>query len=216
MKKKRIVPIVEGYGEERAVPCLLKLWLRHRRFDRFFDVPELAINTKGCGKLKADYNKIRHLGIEHYIEAALRNEPNAIIVILDSDEECLSRGSGNGLGPELLKRAKVVAPNLPMSVVVANREYEAWFLANFHSFRDRGLFPLKARYTGVLNPESCRDCKGLVARLLGHHYEETVHQLELTRALRFSMGAVKRSPSYGKLLREMDHITRDSRVASVV
>lgn len=211
MNVRRIIPVVEGYGEEKAVPCLIRLWLQHRHMHRFFDVPDTAINAKGCGKLKAAYNRTRHLGIEHYIEAALRGQPDAILVILDADEECRKRRPGNGLGPQLLARAEAVASHVPLAVVVANREYEAWFLANFSSFRARGLFPEHARLPDDLDPDAHRDCKGLVAGLIGHRYEETVHQLELTHGLKFSLGAIRRSPSYGKLLRDLERLTHEAR-----
>lgn len=211
MSRWRIIPIVEGHGEEKAVPCLLQRWLRHRRFHRFFDLPDLAINAKGCGRLKAAYDRTRHVGIEHYIDAALRNKPHAILVVLDADDECIDRGPGNGLGPELLARAKAVAPRVPLAVVVANREYEAWFLANFNSFRARELFLEQARLPADFDPESHRGCKGLVSKFMGCRYEETVHQLDLTRNIRFSRGVVNRSPSFGKLLRDLERITSEAR-----
>jgi hypothetical protein len=211
MGVRRIIPIVEGYGEERAVPCLIQRWLQHRRWHQFFEVPDTAINAKGCGRLKAAYDKVRHIGIEHYIIAALRNKPDAILVVLDADEECKNRGHGNGLGPELLARAKVVAPHVPLAVVIANREYEAWFLANVNSFRARGLFSKHTAIPRDLDPESTRDCKGLIAELIGCRYEETVHQLELTCGLRFSPGAIGRSRSYGKLIRDLERLTREVR-----
>ena len=206
-----IVPIVEGHGEERAVPCLLRRWLRHRRLHQFFNVSDRAINAKGCGRLKAAYDRDRHLGIEHYIIAALRNQPDAILVVVDADDECINRGHGNGLGPELLARAKAVASHVPLAVIVANREYEAWFLANINSFRARGLFFEHAEISGNLDPESLRDCKGMITKLIGCRYEETVHQLALTRGLRFSPGAIVRSPSYGKLLRDLERLTLEAR-----
>ena len=45
MRKRVIVPIVEGYGEERAVPLLIRRWLAHRNLAACFEVPELAVNT---------------------------------------------------------------------------------------------------------------------------------------------------------------------------
>jgi hypothetical protein len=211
MSVRRIIPIVEGYGEERAVPCLIRRWLHHRRWHQSFEVPDTAINAKGCGRLKAAYDKERHVGIEHYIIAALRNKPDAILVVLDADEDCIKRRPGNGLGPELFARAKAVASHVPLAVVVANREYEAWFLANINSFRARGLFFEHAEIPGNLDPESTRDCKGLVAGLIGCRYEETVHQLSLTHGLRFSQGATNRSLSYGKLIRDLERLTHEAR-----
>jgi hypothetical protein len=211
MTVRRIIPIVEGHGEEKAVPCLVRRWLRHRGLDRFFDVPDFAINAKGCGKLRADYDERRHLGIEHYIRAALRGRPDAIIVILDADDECMNRGPRNGLGPELLARAREEVSHLPLAVVVANREYEAWFLASLTSIRAVGLLPAAARIRGDLDPEAPRDCKGLIARLMGCKYEETVHQLELTGGLTFSPRVKYRSPSYGKLLKDLERLTCEAR-----
>jgi hypothetical protein len=207
----KIIPIVEGHGEERAVPCLIRRWLRHRGWDRFFEIPDSAINAKGCGKLKAAYDRMRHIGIEHYVEAALRRNPQAVLVVLDADDECLKRGPRNGLGPSLLARARNVAPELPLAVVVANREYEAWFLANFQSIRARRGFSSQARYPSSDHPESHSGCKKLMAELMGCSYEETVHQLSLTGLLSFRPDACRRSPSYGKLLRELERLTREVR-----
>jgi hypothetical protein len=173
-------------------------------------VPDLAINAKGCGKLKAPYDRTRHIGIEHYVEAALRNKPDAILVILDADNECINRGLGNGLGPELLARAQEVA-DLPLAVVVANREYEAWFLANLTSIRAAGLLPNHTRVQGTLVPESPGGCKSLISELMCCRYEETLHQLKLTRGLTFSPRVKYRSPSYGKLLRDMERLVHEVR-----
>lgn len=51
----------------------------------------------------------------------------------------------------------------------------------------------------------------LMADLLGSPYEETIHQLVLTRALSFSPRVQHRSPSYGKLLRDLERIVLESR-----
>lgn len=211
MDANKIIPIVEGHGEERAVPCLIRRWLQHRGWDRYFKVPDSAINAKGCGKLKAAYDKMRHLGIEHYVEAALRDNPQAVLVVIDADTECMNRGPGNGLGPRLLARAQNVKPDLPMAVVVANREYEAWFLANFQAIQIRGGFSAQARYPIHAHPESHAGCKGLMAKLMGCSYEETVHQLLLTDLMGFRPGACRRSPSYGKLMRDLEKLTREVR-----
>lgn len=211
MSTKRIIPIVEGHGEERAVPVLLRRWLRFRNFDRHFEVPERAINAKGSGRLKAAFVRERHVGIEHYIEAALRNHPDAILVVLDADDECEGRTTRPQLGPELLARAKEVASTVPVAVVVANREYEAWFLAALRSLRARGFLPPRGDTPDPVDAEMLRDCKSRIGKLMGCAYEETVHQLELTHSLGFSQGLCSRSPSYAKLLRDLDRLTREAR-----
>ena len=210
MRKRVIVPIVEGYGEERAVPLLIRRWLAHRNLAACFEVPELAVNTKGSGRLKGQFDPIRHIGIEHYVRAALARQPDAILVMLDADDECLSRPKGKGLGPALLERARAVAPHVPLAVVVANREYEAWFLASLASLRVKNLLS-QARLPESLAPEAPRNCKGLIEQLMGCRYEERVHQLKLTSGLTFSPRATFRSPSYGKLLRDLERLTHEAR-----
>lgn len=213
MNVPRIIPIVEGYGEERAIPCLIRRWLQHRQWHRYFDVPDKAINAKGCSRLKSPYNRERHLGIEHYIQAALRGRPDAILVVLDADQECIQRDPGNGLGPELLARAKAVAPHVPLAVVVANPEYEVWFLASLTSIRASGLLPADSSRIplDIADYESRSGCKGVIEKILRCPYEETVHQLMLTKGLTFSHRAGFRSPSYGKLLRDLERLVKETR-----
>jgi hypothetical protein len=94
MTPLRLVAVVEGHGEERAVPALLRRWLRHRNLERSFQVPELAINAKGAGRLKAAFDRDRHRGIECWVSKALIAQPDAIVVILDADDECQQRVQG--------------------------------------------------------------------------------------------------------------------------
>lgn len=212
----RIVPIVEGHGEERAVPVLLRRWLRLRNFHRFFEVPDRAINAKGSGNLKARFEPGRHVGIEHYVGAALGNRPDAILVVIDADDECQRRIGGVGLGPELLARAQTVAAPVPVAVVVANREYEAWFLASLQSIRTAGLLPRKNGRPNPRDPETIRDAKGKTEELMGRRYEETVHQLELTKGLSFAPGPRNRSRSLAKLVRDLERLTQAARRRRVV
>ncbi len=208
---KRIITIVEGHGDERAVPILVRRWLAFRNLHRHFDVPERAINAKGSGRLKAPFDEGRHVGIEHYVRAALRNRPDAVLVVLDADGECVRRAAGHGLGPELLARARKAAASIPVAVVIANREYEAWFLADLRSIRTAGLLPSRGSTPDPSDPEVIRDCKGRIAGLMGCSYEETMHQCELTRGLSFSRGPRSRCPSYAKLMRDLERLTREAR-----
>src|SRR5438128_1047785 len=88
VSRLKIVSIVEGHGEERAVPVLIRRWLEFRNFQRQFEVLDRAINSKGSGSLKGPFDPKRHVGVEHYVRAALRNEPDAILVVIDADGEC--------------------------------------------------------------------------------------------------------------------------------
>ena len=208
---RRLVPIVEGHGEARAVPVLIYRWLHARGLTGEFLVPDLAINAKGCGRLKAEHDPRAHRGVEHYVGQALRGRPDAIIVLLDADDECLKRGRGPKLGPELLDRARAVSGRVPLGVVVANCEFEAWFLAELPALKRAGLVPAEANLAGPAPPEARAGCKSAMSRLLGETYEPAVHQAGLSRALAFSAEARALSPSYDKLVRELERLTAEAR-----
>jgi len=208
---RRLVTIVEGHGEVRAVPVLAFRWLRQRGLDGEFFVEDLAVNTKGCGRMKAPHDPLTHHGIEHYVRQALRARPAAILAILDADDECLRRPPGQKLGPELLSRARAVAGGVPVGVVVAHREFEAWFLADLEALRQAGAVPQTADAKLAADPEARAGCKGVMGRLLGESYEPTIHQPELARALAFSPEARAASPSYDKLVRELERLTAEAR-----
>jgi hypothetical protein len=207
---RKLVTIVEGHGEARAVPVLTYRWLHQRGLTGEFFVPDIAINTKGCGKMKAPHDPRTHRGIEHYVRQALRARPAAILVILDADDECIHRPHGKKLGPELLKRARFAADGVPVAVVVANREFEAWFLADLEALCKAGA----VQGTAVEAPEDLEaraGCKAAMGRLLGESYEPTLHQPTLARALSFSAAARTASPSFDKLVRELERLTTEAR-----
>lgn len=211
MRRRVIVPVVEGFGEERAVPVLVRRWLQHRCIDRWFDVPDLAVNAKGSGKLKAPFDAQRHVGIEHYVRAALRAHPDAILVVLDADDECLYRGPGQGLAPELLVRARATAGEVPVSVVVANRTYEAWLLAGRTALFRCELVRHDAPLRGISNPEARAGSKGVISGFIDDVYSPPLHQPKLTEAMSFSPGSQRRAPSLAKLLVELQRLTQAAR-----
>ena len=131
--KYLITPVVEGHGEVEAVPALLDSWFRFRRFTNFRSLDK-AVRTPGAKALLAPYDRERQLGIEHYVRLAAGSRPDAILVILDADDECddrMTRNPYRPLGPELLERAIDVIPHIPVAVVVANHD-----VLTFHRYRD--------------------------------------------------------------------------------
>lgn len=207
----RILAIVEGQGEERAVPVLLRRWFRHRRYHNF-ETPDLAIRAPGSGALKCAHDADEDLGIESYVERAAAERPDGILVLLDADDECLerARSARKGLGPELRDRARAIAKHIPIEVVVADREYEAWFLTGLAALRKAGKVPPGAPFE-VGGIESIRDCKKPLRNILGRPYEPTIDQPDFTQALPFTPTMSRRSRSYGELLRALDALTRAAR-----
>jgi len=126
-----IQPIVEGHGDARAVPELL------RRLRNEAQVFQLDVNPP-IRKPRAD------LAEETRLRKAVRlarkqDDCAAILILFDSDDDC-----PKVLAPVLQAWAEAEARPLPCMVVLAHREYEAWFLAATESLRGiRGSVPTR-------------------------------------------------------------------------
>jgi hypothetical protein len=214
MTKYLIVPIVEGHGEVAAVPILLERWLDFRRYRNFKVDVNGPVRATGQGALTVPHDGENELGVENYVEIALLRRPDVILVLLDADAEC-----PRSLATNLLVRARTLVPeNYPIGVVVAKREYDAWFLAAYPSRKFReGLMKQGFDLSGQSLPhgtavEAIADCKGRVAKLLGlRKYEECTHQRDLTRILPFKGGITRRSRSFRKLLKELHQLLIQAR-----
>ena len=107
-----------------------------------------------------------------------------ILIVLDADDDlaCL-------IGPQLLNWARAEARGVPCEVVVANREYEAWFLASLESLR--GSCGIAPTATSSARPENIRDAKGAVQAQMtpGSPYSPTAHQAALTARIELAKGA---------------------------
>ena len=120
MTPRSIVPVVEGFGDSKAVPTLLRriLWEHFTRYDITVESPKRA---KGKKNLIKDYEKfVRYASIEPSCAG--------ILVLLDADDECPVEEVGN-----LVKRTKDLNLAKAVTIVEANREYETWFLASLDS-----------------------------------------------------------------------------------
>jgi hypothetical protein len=101
-----------------------------------------------------------------------------ILILLDADDDAACT-----MGPQLLTWARSEAGETPCEVVLANREYEAWFLASIESLRGRcGISPTA---TSHATPENVRDAKGAVQAQMspGSAYSPTAHQPSLTAGI---------------------------------
>jgi hypothetical protein len=188
-----VASIVEGDGEVPALPKLL------HRIAAELGVPNLLTPTPmriPRGKLTIGG------GIERAVAAqALRvSTKGGILVLLDADDDCPAE-----YGPLLLARAMAARPDKQVSVVLANREFEAWFLAAAPSLA--GQFGFPAEFPRPHNPEAPRNCKRLLtaARPKGQPYKETVDQAPLASVFDLKM-AREHSGSFDKFYREVSRL----------
>ncbi len=180
-----IRPIVEGYGEVKAFPVLL------RRL-----VEEAQAWTVNIGRpiRRTRSQLVQKAGVEEAVRLALKEKDcGAILFLFDGDDDCPAK-----LGPTVQAWAVAVANNIPCGVVIAHREYEAWFLSAIESLR--GYRDVRDDAELHLKPENPRDAKGqLEARMQADaSYLATTDQPAFSA--KFSLSdAYRRSRSFRKL-----------------
>ena len=198
MNEVRILPIVEGDGECDAVPILI------RRIALSID-PGFVPTVLRPFRVSA--SKLLKKGeLERSIEFAARKLQGrgGILVIVDCDWDngCPARD-----GPNLLKRAGKAHKNIPISVVLAKKEFESWFLASAESLR--GIRGLPKLLNPPKNPETIRGAKEWLSNRMpvGSRYAETTDQPAFTA--KFDMKAAMRSDSFDKCHREIVKLLTD-------
>lgn len=189
-----IQPVVEGHGEVAAVRVLLSRVLTHLRGRQ---VPIGPPIRRPRSKL------VTREGIEQAVRIAkCRPGCGAVLIIIDADEDCPKT-----LAPELSRWAAEVAGRTVAGVVLANTEYESWFLASIETIR--GKRGVSDHAPVVADPESIRDAKRWLSRQMpaSHPYKETTDQPALSAEIDIE-SALSRSRSFRKLVKEVDRIAR--------
>lgn len=181
--------IVEGRGDALAVPILL------RRIAEQV-APGRALNA--LRPIRVQRNGILKNGqLEKTVELAARRSGSQgrILVLLDADDDCPKQ-----LAEEMLGRAKAARQDRVIRVVLAKREYEAWFLAAARSVAGQRMIAKHAEPPS--EPESVRGAKEWLSGRMppGRAYSPTSDQPALTAI--FDMQAARAAPSFDKLWRD--------------
>ncbi len=182
-----VTPIIEGDGEVAALPILL------RRIGTWLS-PGVPVTVVQPIRVRRDrfLNREEEFRRHLLLAAAKAGEDGWILVLLDSDDDCPAE-----LGPRTLERAQRIVAHRAVSVVLANREYEAWFLAAAESLHGQRGFEFEK--TPDFDPEQPRDAKGwLGERMSGGKYRETTDQPAFSANMSLNQ-AFERSRSFRKL-----------------
>lgn len=188
--------IVEGEGELAAVPVLLRRLAARILPDSYVEVGS---------PVRISRNRVLAAGeLSVAMERAARTiqRPGGIVILLDADEDCPAR-----FGPHLVELALTARPDIPMGVVLANREFEAWFLAAAESLGGQRGLPKEIE--PPTDPEAIRDAKGWLRKQMPRHrkYTETADQPALAASFDLDL-ARTRSPSFDKCCREIERLLR--------
>jgi hypothetical protein len=182
-----IQPIVEGHGEVGAVPVLL------RRLRDEAQLYELDVNPPIRKKRSELVNEPQ---VRDAVRLALKKDDCAAILILfDSEDDCPREK-----GPAVQAWAQHEAHDTPCRVVLAHREYEAWFLAAIESLH--GTRGIRQDAVSHPDPEAPRGAKGQIEQrmIAGRSYSEPLDQPALSAV--FDMAAAhRRCRSFRRLVK---------------
>lgn len=199
----KIQPIVEGHGEESAVPVLLRR-LCHDEARAWGVKIEKPHRRPRSQLVKQDtFRKAVRV-------AGLAPDTIGILVLFDADDDCPAE-----LAPKLGRWAHDVADGRPCPIVMANREYEAWFLASIESLR--GQSGIREDAASFPEPECPRDAKGRLKRMMerGAIYSPTRDQTALTTGLDFA-SAYRGCRSFRKLVSAVGTLLQSAGVCPAV
>lgn len=191
----KLIAIVEGHGDVRAVPVLLRRVLYER-----LQIYDIEVDTP----IRISKNKLLKQGeLERVVELTARrtSSEDGIIVLFDADDDCPAQ-----LAPEVAARAKNCRPDRRVSVIIAKSEFESWFVAAAESLA--GHRGLPDDLAAPEDAERIRDAKGWLSRHKppGLSYRETIDQAAF--ASQVDLEKARRCPSFAKFVREITALVR--------
>ena len=187
-----VASIVEGDGEVSALPVLLRRLADWRGPADYVDVLT-PIRVYKDRFLNRPEEFSRHLKLA----AAKCGDTGWILILFDADDDCPATK-----GSDILARAQALIPHRRVAVVLANREYEAWFIAAAESLNGcRGFRSLA--HDASVDAEGPRNAKGWVRDRMPGSYGETTDQPAFSQKFDMAL-AHERSRSFRKLCCEWD------------
>ena len=191
-----IVAIVEGDGEERAVPQLIRKILGRRRLRYDITVPR-PIVAKGEGTFDKK--------VEQFLRYAIKAGCDGILVLMDADDNCPYEKARN-----ISLRASTMGLNVPTVIVYAKSEYETWFISSLSGHTGDGIKNRLGLDQSVNAPDNVEDIRGakewLRSRMpAGRRYSETSDQEQLTPHIDFDL-THRRSRSFRRLCHAVEEL----------
>lgn len=196
MSRLRIAPIVEGHGEDNAIRILLQRVWAELLGGEYVEVIKPIRGKRTKLVQSSELARAIDLAVLK-LRSSSSGDPAVVLILVDaeSDLPCI-------LGPHMLSIARGHRSDVDISCVIANVEYETWFVAAAESLGD--YLDLAADHAVPDFPETSRQGKAWIQRRFkGVKYSETVDQPAMTSRMDLSL-ARTRSPSFDKLCRELE------------
>jgi hypothetical protein len=196
MKQLRVAAIVEGHGEYESIRALLtRVWTEMLGGDYIEVLQPIRHKRQQLAKQSgiARAVQLAALKLANAPGAAM---PSAIVVLVDADTDlpCV-------LAPALLSWGRSERSDIDIICVVANIEYETWFVAAAETLLEYLDVPTSVAVPS--DPERQRQGKGWIERYFrGAKYSETQDQPAMTAKMDLAICRAK-SPSFDKLCREL-------------
>jgi hypothetical protein len=184
--------IVEGHGEEQAAPTLIRKIARSFSFHASIK----------CAVRRVPKSQLVQPGeLERAVEALTRQigRGQPLLVLLDADDDCPKYLANNLKARCLINHADVI-----ISIVLAKKEYEAWFLAAARSLA--GQRGLAEQLDPPIDPESVQGAKeGLTARMRSDQsYSPTRHQSAYSDLM--DLSEARKARSFRKFEKELGRL----------
>lgn len=196
MRTVLIASIVAGHGEVASVPILLRRIATEMLVDVWFEplTPIRQRQDRLSSNKENTLVKAVRLAYQKLTLAQPTEHEKLILVLIDAETElpCV-------VAPRISSVAQQCGVTCPVVCIIANVEFETWFVAAAESLGD--YINLSGQVPP--DPENNRSGKGWIAsRFLPGRYSETVDQPRLTAKMDMRM-CRQRSPSFDKLCREL-------------
>ena len=179
--------IVEGDGDMKAVPVLVRRILEHHNI--FDIVPSSDVHKRG------DIPKVKRRFSDYFQAATLENNP--VLCVLDFDcEKCFDVEAEESAFCSL---AGSIRPGYPFAACFIVKEFESLFLWDRVTVR-KVLPNRQAKYIFPADPETIRGAKEELSRgqASGWSYKPTVHQAKIAGQINLDL-LKEKSPSYRRL-----------------
>ncbi len=211
---KRLVVLVEGKGDELAVPTLVQRVLNHRGGNECFFLDGDSVRTKEVNKTIKDWART----IQYVVRT--RRNLGAILVVLDGDaDQVADPAYVQRYGRDFCARhvalylassaqASCAAKGVSIAVAIAMKEMECWAISVIDQLGNVDLSDGTVIPPGLAipeSPESIRDGKGWIEKAIKRKFKPTAHQKALAKHIPIDLAA-QRSRSFRRFVHAIEEL----------